>query len=92
MDPDKFSEKFLDGAYTLHSRGHGIVDWGMFGDSKRDAIRTTGVIIDTEVVVPTHIRAEATPFLYILVEGFGRLRGPVPLGRPPPLPWTGRTN
>ena len=58
----------------------------MFRDFKRDTIRYTGGILDNEAVVPTCIRVAATTLPYIFVEGFGRLCGPVPAGRPPPPP------
>ena len=50
----------------------------MFGYYKNYTIRYTGGILDTELVVPTRIRAADTPLLYIIGEGVGRLCGPVP--------------
>ena len=60
------------------------------GYSKRGTSRSTGGIINDGEVVPTHIRAAVTPLMYIFVEGVGRLRGPVPAGRPVP-PWPDHT-
>ena len=62
MDPDKGGEKIPGGGYVLQSRGCGGGDWGMFGDTKRDTIRYTGGILDTEAVVPTCIGETDTPF------------------------------
>ena len=50
----------------------------MFVDAKRDTIRFTGGVLDTESVVPTCIMETATPLLYRFGEDFGRLNGPVP--------------
>ena len=58
----------------------------MFVHSERDTIIPIGVILNTKAVVPTGIRAAATPLAYILGEGFWRIGRHVPAGRPiPPL-------
>ena len=69
-DADKSFEKVLGGGYTLQSRGRGGGDWGIFGYSKRDTIRSTGGILDTEAMVTTYNKDTATPLPYRFREGF----------------------
>ena len=62
--------------------GCGKGDLDMSRDSTRDTIRYLGGILDTEAVVPTHIRNTATTLPYRFGEDVGRLRIPVSAGRP----------
>ena len=56
--------------------------WGLLGDSKRHTIRYTRGILDGEGVVPTRVRAAATPLMYRSGEGVMILLFHVSLGRP----------
>ena len=89
--PDKGSTKVAGGEYMLQSRGCGGGDRVFIGDYTEDTIRSTGGVLNTKVVVPTCVRATATPLPERFLEGVGRLRGTVPLGGPI-LSWTTRTN
>ena len=82
MHIDKFSKKVYGGGYTPQCIVCGGGYWVLLGDSTGDTIVSTGGVIYTEVVVPTRVRAEATPFPNIFGEVSGRLRGSVPVGVP----------
>ena len=90
-DPNKVSEKVLVCGHMPQIRGCSRENWGLLGEANKDTTISTKGLIDTEAVLPTHIRAAATYLPYRFGEGVRRLHNPILAERSIP-PWPARTN